>query len=129
METQNKYLITGIMIIILSALLPVVIAQNGIEEENIMDYPIFGFELEKLLSLLNGIIGLTLSIITFIAYKTDGRIRFLYVSIAFLIFSTKSFLISSEIFFSGLDWRDPLSIVLEFFVLAAFFYGVIKKGG
>ncbi len=125
MKKNNLVAASGILALILITALPVVVAQT----EEAGDYLILGLELEKLLSLLNGIIALILCIIAFIAYRNDGRSRFLYVGVAFLIFSIKSFLVSSEIFFSGLDWIDPLSIVLEFLVILAFFFGVVKKGG
>ena len=127
MKITNLFLTTSIFIIVLFNLLPGVIAQNELESES--DYPLFGLELEKILSLINGVIALVLCVIAINAYRTDGRSRFLYVSMAFLIFSIKSFLVSSEIFFQSPDWIDPLSIVLEFLVLLAFFYGVIKKRG
>ena len=125
MGTKNVSAMIGILIL-LSLSIPCIAAQS---ESDSGDYFIYGFELDKILSLLNGCIALVLAILTFIAYKTDGRSRFFYISLAFFIFSIKSFLVSSEILFSGLPWRDPLSIVLEFLVLLAFFYGVTKKRG
>ena len=116
-------LISFIFIIILT-FLPVIIAADIKEEDKML----LGFELDKLLSFVNGIIALLLFIITFISYKRDGRSRLLFISIAFLIFSIKSFLISSELFNFSIIWIDPVSIILELLVLLFFFYGVIKKG-
>ena len=119
---HNKILLLGFLIIVIQ-----LVSAQDISEDN--DYPFFGFELEKILSLINGIIALILSVIAFIAYRSDGRNRFLYVSIAFFIFSIKGFLLFSETIFPDIDWIDPSLIILEFFGLLAFFFGVIKKGG
>ncbi|MEK6855429.1 MAG: hypothetical protein AABX73_04365 [Nanoarchaeota archaeon] len=127
MKKTTLFLNASILIIILLSLLPSAIAQE--ESEGKGDYSLFGLELEKILSLINGIIALILSVIAFIAYRSDGRNRFLYVSIAFFIFSIKGFLLFSETIFPDIDWIDPSLIILEFFGLLAFFFGVIKKGG
>jgi hypothetical protein len=127
MNAKNK-ISAGILIALLIILPQIIIADNGINEDS-GDYIIKGFELEKILGLTNGIIALILFIITFIAYRNDGRKRFLYVSVAFLIFSIKDFLLFSEEIFPNIEWIDPFLIVLEFFVLLAFFFGVIKKEG
>ncbi|MEN9626219.1 MAG: hypothetical protein RL557_547 [archaeon] len=124
MDHKNLLFAAGVFVMLC---LTFVIAHEEVGVEG-ADYPLFGFELEKLLSLLNGIIAFVLFIITLIAYQRDGRDKFLYISAAFLLFSLKSFLIASELFYSGFDWIDPVSIVLEFFVIAAFFLGVIRKG-
>lgn len=93
------------------------------------DYAIGNLELEKLLSFVNGIIALVLFFITLVAYSRDGRKRFLLISLAFLFFSIKSFMISSELFIPEMTWIEPVSIVLEFLVLILFFSGVIGRGG
>ena len=129
MKRKNLFLIIGIVGLILIALSPVIITEKVTDQEIGKDLTFLGLELEKILSLINGIIALILFIITFISYKRDGRIRLLYVSTAFLIFAIKSFLVYSEIFFLSLYWIDPVSIVLELGVLLLFFFGVIKKRG
>ena len=88
---------------------------------------IFGLELEKLLSLVNAWLSLFLAVIAFAAYKRDGRKRLVYIGVAFLLFSVKSFLFSSELFIREIPLLDPLTIILEFFVLLSFFYGVLKR--
>ncbi len=125
MKIKNPLLISFIFIIIIFTFLPSIIAADIKEEDKMF----LGLELDKLLSFINGIIALLLFIITFISYKRDGRSRLLYISVAFLIFSIKSFLVSSELFNFNIIWIDPLSIILELLVLLFFFYGVIKKGG
>ncbi len=122
---KNKNFISNIFlsIFILSIFSPLIIAQ----EDSKKDVNALGFELEKLLSLINGIVALILFIITINAYKIDGRKRLLYVSIAFLIFSIKGFLVSSELLIPEIEWIDPISIILDLIVLLCFFFGIIKK--
>ena len=112
------------LIIFLVLITPVLIAQ-----EDIGDIKVKGIELEKVLSFINGIIAFALFLITFIAYKRDGKTRLFYVCLAFLIFSIKSFLVSSELFITGLEFIDPLSIILDLIALLFFFFGILKKGG
>ena len=95
--------------------------------ESDKDIKIFNLELEKMVSLLNAWIALFLFILAFIAYKRDKRKRLLYVGIAFLLFSIKSFLLSSELIFPEIPWRDPIATALEFLVLLSFFFGVLRR--
>jgi purine-cytosine permease-like protein len=97
------------------------------QEINDGDIHVFGLELEKILAMVNAWIALFLFVVAFIAYRRDGRTRLFFVSLAFLLFSIKSFLMSSELFFPEIEWLAPVSIVLEFLVLLSFFYGVLKK--
>lgn len=96
-------------------------------EEGDEDIKIFGLELEKVLSMINAWLAIFLCILSFIAYRRDGRKRLFYVSLAFFLFAIKSFLISSELFFPEIGWINPIATVLEFAVLLSFFYGVLKK--
>ncbi|MEK6800836.1 MAG: hypothetical protein AABY05_02795 [Nanoarchaeota archaeon] len=100
------------------------IADVAAQEEEIT---LQGLELEKVLIFLNAFISLFLFILTVVAYRRDGRKRFLYIGLAFLLFSIKNFLISSELFTQEIPFLDPLSVVFEFLALVSFFYGVIKK--
>jgi len=113
-----------ICLLIFLFLLPGVLGQ--LEEEG--DDPEFlGFEIEKLLSLINGLLALALFIITFVTYRREYRLRLLYVSIAFLLFSIRSFLKAHELFIEEIGWIDPITVFLDFIVLLVFFYGIFKK--
>jgi hypothetical protein len=116
---QNK--IFSILTILVLMLVPTVLAQ---EDE---DINLLGFDLEELLSLVNGIIAFILFIFAFTAYKVDGRKRFLYVSMAFLLFSIKSLLDSTEIFGIEIESLGSIAVILEFLVLLIFFFGVVKR--
>jgi hypothetical protein len=123
MKTKNLISIFIILALIIAPAL--VSAQEDISEG---DIEFLGIELELLISLITGIIALVLFFITFLAYQRDGRKRFLYVSLAFLIFAIKSFLIFLEVFIE-IEWIDPLAIFLELIVILLFFFGVVRKGG
>jgi hypothetical protein len=98
------------------------------EEVSGEDIGLLGIELELLISLITGVIALVLFCITFLAFQRDGRERFLYISIAFLLFAIKSFLVFSEVFVE-IELIDPVAIFLELIVILLFFFGVIRKGG
>ena len=109
-------------ILIFSQIISFVSAQ---EEDG--DYEILGLELEKLIAMINGLLAIFLFTLAFIGYRRDGRKRLFYVSLAFLLFAIKSFLISSELYLPEVEWFDPLATILEFGVLLSFFFGVLKK--
>ena len=96
--------------------------------ENADDLEIFGLELEKLLNLGSGLLATCLFIFTAIAYRRTKRKRLMYVSLAFLLFATKGFLMSTELFFGDwASWIDPVASFLDFAILFSFFFGVLKK--
>jgi hypothetical protein len=97
------------------------------QEDEISKSPeILGVELELLLSAVNVLVASILFIITFLAFKRDGRQRLFYVSLAFLIFAVKSLLVSLELFVE-IGFIDPIAVFLEFLALLSFFIGVFKK--
>ena len=126
---SQKIFLTGIFLIFifLSFLLTSMPIVSAAEEEAKDITVLGGLELEKLLNLVNGLIALILFIIVFMAYKRDGRRRFLYVSIAFLLFSIKGFLVASELFIPEIPLLDPIIVLLEFIIILSFFFGVLKK--
>lgn len=95
--------------------------------EDTKDIEFLGLELEKLVMLITALVSTILFIFTFIAYKRDGRSKLLYISIAFLLFSIKSFMLSSELFIQPAEWIEPSAILLELLAIISFFYGVLKK--
>ncbi len=87
-----------------------------------------GIEMDNLITLASSILALVLFAVSFIAYKRTGRNKLIYVTIAFLLFAIKGFLISSDIFFSSKGaWVDPVANILDFAILLSFFFGIIKK--
>jgi fucose 4-O-acetylase-like acetyltransferase len=97
------------------------------QAEETGDLEFLGLELEKLVMFVTGLVALTLFIITFIAYRRDRRSKIFYISIAFLLFAIKSFILSSELFIEQIEWFEPTAIVIELFALLCFFYGVFKR--
>ncbi len=122
MENKNILGIVLLTFIVFNLITPLILAQ---EEKEV--YSIRGFEIEKIIYLVIGIICLILFIIAFMAYHRDKRSRYLFVEFAFLLFSIKGFLISSELFIPEMEWVDPVSVILEFVALLSLFYGVLKK--
>ena len=123
MEIKSIFALMLLAFIVFSQIMPMVNAQENQDG----DIEILGLELEKLIAIINTLLSLFLFFVSFIAYKRDKRKRLFYVSLAFLLFAIKSFLVSSEIFLPEIGWFDPISTILEFAVLLSFFYGVLKK--
>lgn len=96
--------------------------------ENMDDFEIFGLELEKLLNLGSGLLATGLFIFTIMAYRRTKRKRLMYVSLAFLLFAAKGFLMSTELFFGDWSsWIDPVASFLDFAILFSFFFGILRK--
>ena len=112
----------AIFIIMLVQLSPFAFAENG------DDLEIFGLELEKLLNLGSGLLATGPFIFTVMAYRRTKRKRLMYVSLAFLLFALKGFLMSTELFFGDLvTWIDPVASFLDFAILFSFFFGILRK--
>ena len=119
----KKYFFAASMLVF-TILIPIVSAQQEVNEIQFL-----GIKLEEGIGFIVFIISLILFFLTFIAYRRDGRIRFLFVSIAFFLFAVKSFLDSLELFMEEIAIFGPISVILELFVILFFFFGVIKKEG
>jgi len=91
------------------------------------DPSVLGLEIEKLLNLGSGILATALFALTWLAYKKTGNKRLVYVSMAFLLFAAKGFLTSLELFSIEFSWIDPVASFLNFAILLAFFFGIVKK--
>lgn len=116
-----KKIIALIILVVLN--LNIIYAQT----EESKDIEFLGLELEKLVMLITAFVSTILFIFTISAYKRDGRSKLLYISIAFLLFSIKSFMLSSELFIQPAQWIEPSAILLELLAIISFFYGVLKK--
>jgi len=98
------------------------------DEDDKEDIQLFGIDAEELITIGSSILAVVLFGITAIAYKRDRRKRLLYVTIAFLLFAVKGFLVSSDIFFPDkVGWVDPTASFLDFAILLSFFFGILKK--
>lgn len=119
---KNKILFSLMLVVMLIQLSSVALA------EELDDLAIFGLEVEKLLNLGSGILATSLFILTVIAYRRTKRKRLVYVSLAFLLFAAKGFLMSTELFFGDwASWIDPLASFMDFAILFSFFFGVLRK--
>ena len=115
---SNK--IFGVLLIVLFLFVPSVVAEDD-------DIEVFGLELEKLLHFGSGLVAVLLYFVTLAAYKRHKRKRLLYVSVAFLFFAVKGFMMSHELFIEEQSWVDPFASFLNFAILLSFFAGVLKK--
>ena len=120
-QKQGIVLVMFVFFILIVNFIPV-LAQE--EDGDIM---FLGLELEKLLNFINGILALILFLIIFVTYRRDYRKRFLYVSIAFLLYSIRNFLVALELFIEEIPLIDPISTVLDFVILLTFFFGILTK--
>lgn len=124
---KNYPLFFGMLFLVL------IISSNfvlAIEETKEIEPQAFGIGIDELITLGSSLLATALFILAFIAYRRDGRKRLLYVSIAFLLFAVKGFLISSDIFFPEKGgWIDPTANFLDFAILISFFCGLLKKEG
>src|SRR4030095_2246375 len=91
------------------------------------DVIVYGFELDKVLNLLSGVLSLGLFILTVMAYQRTRSRRLLFVSLAFLLFAAKGFLTSSELFFGDWGLVDSVASIMDFAILLSFFAGIIGK--
>lgn len=86
-----------------------------------------GIELDKILTLGSSLLATALFIISFLAYRRDGRKRLLYVTIAFFLFAVKGFMSASDLFVPEMEWVDPVASFFDFAILLSFFFGILKK--
>ncbi len=95
--------------------------------EKVNSDPDSGIELDKVITLGSSLLATVLFIISFIAYRRDGRKRLLYITLAFFLFAIKGFLIISELFIPEREWVKPVASFFDFAILLSFFFGVLKK--
>lgn len=127
---KNQHALIGLVIVNVLVLVFSVIAQSDTQALNTdeHDWRIGSIEVDNVITVISSILATLLFIISFIAYKRDGRKKFFYVSVAFGLFAIKGYLIASDIFFPYKGgWVDPLANILDFAILMCFFFGMIKK--
>lgn len=74
------------------------------------------------------ILAAALGVISFIAYRRDGRARFLLVTAAFSIFALKGvFLIAGDMVIVEQIFLDVIANLLDFAVLICFFLAFMMK--
>ncbi len=87
-----------------------------------------GIELDNVITLISSIFSLILFVLTLVAYKRSKRDKLIYISVAFLLFAIKGFLLTSDSFIQyTINYIDPLANLLDFVILLCFFFGMIKK--
>jgi hypothetical protein len=124
---RKAIFVFGLIVFLALAQFAVFVSAQENEEGDDDDPEIYGLELEKVLMMITAWISIFLFVLTFMAYKRDGRKRLLYVALGFLLFAIKNFLISSELYLPEISWFDPTAVALEFVAILSFFFGVIKR--
>ncbi|NTV24539.1 MAG: hypothetical protein HGA85_09345 [Nanoarchaeota archaeon] len=84
-------------------------------------------EQDKIITFASAILATFLFVTCAVAYHRNKHKRLLFVTIAFLIYAIKGFLVSSELFIPEMEWVDPVSSYLDFAILLSFFAGIMKK--
>ena len=121
---KNKVIALNLTIIIFAFLFSTQILAAS--ENDLVVYS--GIELDNLITLTSSVLSIILFALTYMAYKRSRKNKLVYIAIAFLLFSIKGFLISSDIFFQNKgSWVDPVANLLDFVILLSFFFGMIKK--
>ena len=91
---------------------------NPLQNLDIVDFIIF----------CASILAAALGAISFIAYRRDGRIKFLLVTAAFSIFALKGvFLIAGDLVIVEQIFLDVIANLLDFAVLICFFLAFMMK--
>ncbi len=89
---------------------------------------VFGLDANSIIVALTSLLALALGIISFMAYRRDGRSKYLFVVLAFLLFALKGvLLVGSDLFSLTQPFLDITAHLLDFGVLLCFFAGIIKK--
>ena len=112
---KNYLLISGMLFLILILSSTFVLAAQEIKDNESSDS---GIGIDELVLIGSSLLAMGLFILTFIAYKRDGRKRLLYVATAFLLFFIKGILLSIDAFSPQKGvWADPLANFLDFAIL------------
>ncbi len=122
--TKRTHVLLSAAFLVLS-LMPLSSHAFTYDKGDLILYP--GIEAENVLIFCSSILAFALFIITAMAYKRDKRAKFLYVTVAFLLFAIKGFIEISEMFFPQAAWVDLAASLLDFAILASFFFGILKK--
>ena len=131
MKKRNVVLLILLIVVVSSILVLAfwqmeVISTSENQEGHLIVGP--GLELDNVITLIASIMAMVLFGLTFLSYKRDGRTRFLYVSIAFLLFAIRGLLLTLDIFYpQQAGWVDLFAAVLDFAILLSFFFGILKK--
>jgi hypothetical protein len=126
MKVRTRWLLFLGLLALFFVVQPVSAAQTNSTENELRTTS--GIEWDSIIIAASGVLATVLFAITIVAYKRSEKERLLYVSIAFLLFAVKSFLVASDIFITNRSgWVDPFANLLDFVVLLSFFVGVFKK--
>lgn len=86
-----------------------------------------GVEFDNYITFVSGLLSLALFILVLISFLRTGNKRLIFVSIAFIVFSIKSFLMTIDLFTIKPWWIDIVAAILDFVILMSFFFGILKR--
>jgi hypothetical protein len=130
MKKRNIILLTLLIVIVLSffifAFSQMEVSNSEDNEGHLIIGP--GIELDNAVTFIASIMAMVLFGLTFLSYRRDERTRFLYVSIAFLLFAIRGWLITLDVFYPQIAGLvDFIAALLDFGILLSFFFGILKK--
>jgi hypothetical protein len=85
----------------------------------------FGFELDFFIALATALIAGILFVVSIRSYRKDRRVRDLFVSGAFFLFTIEGCLFIVEALLKA-EWFEPAAHVLNFGILLLFFAGLMR---
>ena len=87
-----------------------------------------GLDVNDIIVVFTSILAFILGALSLMAYRRDGREKFLFVTLAFFIFASKGiFVIGNDLLSLQQPSLDTIAHSLDFLVLLCFFVGMIKK--
>ena len=115
------------LVIAIAAILLIVTPAFALAETNDAK-TIYGLDINDIIVVSTSILAFILGAISLIAYRRDGRVKFLFVTLAFFIFASKGVLIiGNDLLSLQQPVLDIIAHSLDFVVLLCFFVGMIKK--
>jgi hypothetical protein len=127
MGMRIKYAIFyGIIIVILLLTGIFTFSDRGVTGDAQDITVVFGLELDSLIILATSILAGILFFISVLAYLKDKRVRYLFVSGAFFLFTIEGLLLTAEEL-SNNAWLEPAAHLLNLGVLLLFFGGLMNN--
>ncbi len=84
--------------------------------------------LDDYVGVVTALLALILGCLSYIAYKRDGRAKFLFIVAAFFIFALKGLLVATSDFLSfQRPTAELIGDIMDAVSLVCFFLGIIKK--
>ena len=83
-----------------------------------------GFQMDFFITAATMALAGALFLVSVLAWRKDGRSRYLFVSGAFFLFMTEGFLLAAQSL-TNKEWLEPVAHILNFGILLLFFAGLM----